>query len=101
MPKLTVKKTCSMPPEDAFSKFSEILKNDTELKKLDAAYSCQFEASDLTGVATGKMFKAKMKVAKNSAGSEVEIEVELPFALSLIKGMVQNTLQKKLDKALA
>lgn len=42
-----------------------------------------------------------MTVAPNGAGSEVEIVVDLPLALTLVKGMIQKTLQKKLDGVLS
>jgi Putative polyhydroxyalkanoic acid system protein (PHA_gran_rgn) len=42
-----------------------------------------------------------MKVSGAGTGSNVTIEVDLPLMLTPIKGMVQATLEKKLQKALA
>ncbi len=100
MPKVTIKHQSSVPAAEAFSKVKGFLANDTDLKKLDAGYQCQFDDSALTGVATGKMFKANMTVKGQSAGSEVEIIVDLPLALSLLKGQVEKILAKKLRDSL-
>ena len=100
MPKLQVEKQTSLSPNEAFEKVTKLLEDDKELKKLDPSYSCQFNPGDLTGKATGKLFKADMAVAKTGSGSNVTISVDLPFALTLAKGLVQKTLQKKLDQFL-
>lgn len=99
MPKVTVLKTTKSTPLDAFKTVSTFLSQNPDLKKLDPGYQCQFDEKALSGEAKGKMFTANMKVAANAGGSNVEITVELPFALSLAKGMVQKTLEKKLDEA--
>lgn len=101
MPKINVKKACSLKPEELFAKVSDVLNNDSELKKLDPTYACTFEPSSLSGVAKGKLFSANMKIQPLPTGSEVEIQVELPFALALAKGLVQKTLEKKLDKVVS
>ncbi len=78
-----------------------MLSNDKDLRKLDSKYKCEFNDKDLTGVADGSMFKAKMNIQAAGAGSKVEITVDLPFHLALVKGMVESTLKKKLEEALA
>jgi hypothetical protein len=47
------------------------------------------------------MFSANLKVAENAGGATVQIEVDLPLTLALAKGMIQKTLEKKLDEALS
>lgn len=101
MPKVVVQKSSQLPPDEVFNKVSDVLKNDSQLKKLDSSYACEFDASTLSGRASGKLFKADMKVAAVGAGSEVTISVDLPLTLALAKGMVQKTLQQKLDENLA
>jgi hypothetical protein len=100
MPKVVVKKTCSLTPDSLFSKVQGVLSNDSELKKLDPSYKCDFNPSQFTGLATGKMFSANLKVSAHSQGAEVEIVVDLPFALALAKGLVQKTLEKKLNEVI-
>ncbi len=99
MPTVTVQKSTKSSPADAFKTVSSFLSNNSDLKKLDPSYQCQFDEKALCGEAKGKMFSAAMKVAPSAGGSNVEITVELPFALMLAKGMVQKTLEKKLDEA--
>lgn len=77
-----------------------MLENDAELKKLDPKYVCDFNPSDLSGSAKGSQFKANMNIESAGAGSRVQIVVDLPFHLALVKGLVQKTLEKKLDQAL-
>jgi hypothetical protein len=101
MPKVSIKKQTSTPAADAYNKVKGMLSDDKDLKKLDPSYKCTFNDSGLTGSASGKMFKADMTIKNQGAGCEVEIIVDLPLALSLVKGMVQKTLQKKLDDSLA
>jgi hypothetical protein len=47
------------------------------------------------------MFKAKINVKEAGGGSNIQITVDLPLSLALMKGMVQKTLEKKLEEALA
>src|SRR5688572_23507389 len=100
MPKVTIKKTSKLTVNDTFNKVKTFLSADKDLKKLDANYQCTFDEKALTGQAKGKMFQANMKVSAAGEGSVVEIVVDLPLALTLAKGMVERTLQKKLDETL-
>ncbi len=101
MPKLTVQRNTNATPKDAFDKVSSMLENASDLKKLDPAYKCDFNPATLSGKAAGKMFSADLKVAASGSGSVIEIVVDLPLTLALAKGMIQKTLEKKLDEALA
>ena len=78
-----------------------MLSGDKDLRKLDSGYKFEADPTALTGQATGSMFKAKMIVKEEGDGSKVEITVELPFTLSLMKGMVEKQLSKKLEDVLA
>ena len=101
MPTVKITKSTPKPPDEAFKKISDLLENDTELRKLDPKYVCEFESSSHSGTAKGSQFKANMKVLPSGGGSDVEINIELPFHLGLIKGLVSKTLEKKLDEALS
>jgi hypothetical protein len=96
MPKVTVQQKSKLSASDAFKKVKTLLDSDPDLKKLDGAYKCDFDDSKMTGQATGKLFKAAMNVKGNGSGSEIEIVVDLPLALTLAKGMVEKILSKKL-----
>lgn len=101
MPKVKVSGQSAQPPDVAFTKIRDLLEKDKDLRKLDGNYQCRFDDKKLTGEAAGSMFKAAMSVQANGAGSQVEIIVDLPFHLALAKGMVEKTLQKKLDESLS
>ena len=100
MPKLSIKRQSEVAPQEAYSKVKSFLAEDQDLKKLDAGYSCTFDDSALTGKATGKMFKADLSVKGQGQGSEVEIVVDLPLALTLVKGQIEKILGKKLKDTL-
>ena len=78
-----------------------MLENDKDLRKMDSSYACDFNDAALSGVAKGSKFEAAMKIAGAGAGARVEIEVSLPLMLTPLKGVVQSTLQKKLEHALS
>lgn len=101
MPKAVIKKRSQIAATEAYNRVKGLLANDKDLHKLDPSYKCHFNDSALTGTASGKMFKAEMTIKNEGGGSEVEIIVDLPFTLALAKGLVQKTLQKKLDESLA
>lgn len=100
MPKVKVQCQTQHSPEEAFKRVTDVLDNDPELRKLDPAYSSSFNSDTLSGTASGKLFKADLAVKENGGGCEVEIIVDLPMKLALVKGMVEKTLQKKIDKVL-
>lgn len=100
MPKFKVQKTSSMKPKDSFEKIKQFLSADPDLKKLDSSYKCQFEDDKMTGFAKGQKFNAQMQVTPDGDESKVEITVDLPLLLMPFKGLVENTLNKKLDKLL-
>ncbi len=101
MPSLKIQKQCSLTAQDAFKRVSDLLSNDKDLKKLDPKYKAEFDQQTLSGTADGSMFKAKLNVKEVGSGSTLELVIELPFHLALMKGMVEKTLQKKLDETLA
>lgn len=101
MPKVKVESPSNHSPQDTFQRIKSMLENDKELRKMDSAYKCQFNDSAMTGTAKGSKFEADMRVTSKAGGSVVEIEVSLPLMLTPVKGIVQSTLQKKLESALA
>lgn len=101
MPSVKIEKQSKHNPNDTFKRISELLSNDKDLRKLDPSYKTDFNAQALSGTANGSMFKANMNIKESASGAKVEIVVDLPFHLALVKGMVEKTLSKKLDEALA
>jgi hypothetical protein len=101
MPSLKIAKETTLSAQDTFQRLTSLLENDRDLRKLDSKYQCQFDANTLSGRADGQHFKAQMKITSSGNGSRVELSVDLPFHLALVKGMVEKTLSKKLDEALS
>jgi len=101
MPSLKIEKHSPLSPQESFARLANMLSNDKDLKKLDPSFKANFDTTLMTGVADGSLFKAKMNVVPNSDGSRVEILIDLPFHLTLVKGMIEKTLSKKLEEALA
>lgn len=101
MPAIKVSSGTSLSPSECFDRIAKMFENDADLKKLDPKLKCSFDSKSLSGTAEGSQFTAKMKVTPAQEGSSVEIQVDLPFHLALVKGMVQKTLEKKLSSALA
>lgn len=100
MPKFKVETQSKHSPEDTYQKIKGLLENDKELRKMDN-YTCQFNDQNLTGSAKGGKFQADMRVTPQASGAAVEIDVNLPLMLTPVKGLVQSTLQKKLENILA
>jgi hypothetical protein len=101
MPKVKVESQSKHSAEETFKKIRNMLENDRELRKMDSSYVCQFNEKAGTGTAKGGRFEADMRVTAKGSGASVEIEVSLPLMLTPVKGIVQSTLQKKLESALA
>ena len=101
MPKVKVESQSKHSADETFKKIRNLLENDKELRKMDSSYTCHFDDKSLSGSAKGSKFEANMKVAGKGTGSSVEIEVTLPLMLTPLKGVVQSTLQKKVESALA
>ncbi len=101
MPSIKITRQSDHQAEESFSRLTKLLDHDKELRKLDPNYKCDFSKKTLSGEAKSKLFTAKLQITKSSGGSSVEVVVELPFHLALVKGMVQKTLEKKIDEALA
>lgn len=101
MPKFKVETPSSLSAQEAFGKIKNFLENTDDLKKLDAHIECKFEEAKLKGTAKGKQFKADISVVANSPQCVVCVEVEIPLLLSPLKGKIQETLERKIKKALA
>ena len=104
MPKFKVESSSKHSAEETYKLIKNLLENDRELRKMDSSYVCSFNETAMTGSAKGGKFEAGMKVSSASSpssGSKVEIEVSLPMLLTPVKGIVQSTLQKKIESILA
>lgn len=101
MPKFKVEISSKHSPNDTYNKIKNVLENDKDLRKMDSSYKCEFNDSAMSGRAKGSQFEANMTVKSVGSGAKVEVEVSLPMLLTPLKGVVQSTLQKKLESALS
>ena len=100
MPKFSIDHSSQLPAAEAFQKVKSFLETDGDLKKLDPKINFVFDPGKRQGTAKGSMFSAELKVESHEKNTHVEISVDLPFALMMIKGMVTKTLSQKLDENL-
>jgi hypothetical protein len=101
MPKFKVETPSSLSAKETYSRIKDFLESGEDLKKIDANIVCTFEDSKMKGLAKGKQFKAEITILQGNPECTVSVEVEIPFLLSPLKGKIQESLQRKLKKALA
>ena len=93
-------------PQDSattYKKIKTLLTGENDFKKYDPKVACTFDEPSQSCNIKGTQFKADLKVnndTKNAKASTVAIEVELPFALSLFKGKIQDIIEKNLKRIL-
>ncbi len=101
MPKLDIEKIVMQPPDEAFKKIQNFLETEKDLRKMAPDLQCTFVPEKMTGEAKGKQFKAHLKVEPQASGAKVSIVVDLPFLLTPLKGTIEGSLKKKLDRLFA
>ncbi|MBC7741957.1 MAG: polyhydroxyalkanoic acid system family protein [Bdellovibrionaceae bacterium] len=101
MPKFKFELPAPIDSATAFNKIKTLLNGDNDFKKFDANITSTFDEADKIFHVKGSQFKAELQVKeKDAKSSQIAIEVELPFALSLFKGKIQDALEKNLKKIL-
>jgi hypothetical protein len=102
MPKFKFELPAPIDSATAFKKIKTLLSGENDFKKFDPKVSCTFDEPSKKCNINGSQFKATLQVEPNDAkSSQIAIEVELPFALSLFKGKIQDALEKNLKKILS
>ncbi len=101
MPKFKFELPAPIDSATAFKKIKGLLNGDNDFKKFDSNISSTFDEATKVCYVKGSQFKAELQVKeKDEKSSQIAIEVELPFALSLFKGKIQDALEKNLKKIL-
>ena len=100
MPKFKVEAPSPLEPKETFKKIKGFLESAEDLKKIDPNIVCTFEDEKMKGLAKGKQFKAEISIQSGNSQCMVSIEVEIPFLLSPFKGKIQESLERKIKKAL-
>ncbi len=101
MAKVNVTLNADKPADEAYQRIKKVLETDSDLKKLDSSYKTEFNDSNRTGTAKGKTFTASLEVKENGSNSTVILSVKLSLLASPFKGVVESTLNKKLERALS
>jgi hypothetical protein len=101
MPKVEIKYPSSLNAQTTFERVKDYLDKDEGILKMDSSIQSQFDDGQKKGSLTGKKFSAQVSVVEAGAGSQVVIEVDLPFMFAAFKGQVKSTIEKKLEKVLA
>ncbi len=100
MPKIIVQKSVNKAAQETFEKLKTFLSSDPDLKRMDSSYQCQFQDEQMTGTAKGTKFNALLNVKQNGTNSDIEIQIDLPLMMTPFKGVVESTIQNKLNKLL-
>ncbi len=101
MPKFKFELPAPIDSATAFNKIKVLLNSENEFKKFDSKLTSTSDEAAKTFNVIGSQFKAQLNVIeKDEKSSRIAIEVDLPFALSLFKGKIQETLEKNLKKIL-
>lgn len=101
MPKFKVEAPSPLNAKETFGKIKTFLETADDLKKIDPNLTCSFDEAKLKGHAKGKQFKADISISQENPHCVVSIEIEIPLLLTPLKGKIQESLQRKLKKALA
>ena len=101
MPKFKFDLPAPIDSATAYTKIKNMLNGDNDFKKFDPKVSCTFDEPKKKCSVNGSQFNATLQVSeKDSSSSEIAIEVEVPFALALFKGKIQEILEKNLNRIL-
>lgn len=91
-------------PQDSaitYGKIKTLLTGENDFKKFDSKVSCTFDEPSKTCNVKGSQFNAALHVKADDSKtktSTIFIEVEVPFALSLFKGKIQEAIEKNLKR---
>ncbi len=101
MPKFKFELPAPLDSATTYDKIKKLLSGENDFKKFDPNVNCTFDESRHTCNVKGSQFNADLGVkSKADNSSTIEIEVELPFALSLFKNKIQETIEKNLKRIL-
>lgn len=105
MPKFKFDVQAPLDSATAYGKIKNLLSGENDFKKFDPKVACDFDDPSKKCQIKGSQFKASLAVLPkdaqpNSQSSNIAIEVEVPLALSLFKGKIQEAIEKNLKRIL-
>ncbi len=101
MPKIKFALPAPLDSATTYDRIKNLLNGENDFKKFDPKVSYTFDDPSKTCNVKGSQFKADLMVKEQDAkSSTVAIEVDVPFALSLFKGKIQEIIEKNLKRIL-
>lgn len=100
MPKFNFEFPAPIDPQSAFDKLKSFLNSENNFKKFDPKLSCTFDETAKKCLLNGSQFKASILVQPAVDKSHIQIEVEVPLALTLFKGKIKEEIEKAFKKVL-
>ena len=96
MPTIEFNESTQKNAQEVYKSIKVLLETDSDLRKLDSSYECQFDDSEMSGTAKGKKFEANLSVLSSQC-TEISLTIKLPLLLTPFKGMIEKIIRKKLD----
>ncbi|MCS6838812.1 MAG: polyhydroxyalkanoic acid system family protein [Bdellovibrionaceae bacterium] len=88
-------------PIEAFELLCQVLERGDEITKFDAHATWKKKENTLSGIVSGKQFRAHVEVQPDSQGSNVIFKIEVGLLLMPLKGKISEILTRKLEKYIA
>lgn len=100
MPKINFELPVPVDSETAFEKIKKFLNAANEIKNLDPKATYTFNESKGSCDIKGSQFNATIAVAKGKAKDkcDIKVQIDIPFALMLFKGKIQDIVEKNIKK---
>lgn len=100
MPKINFEIPVSVDTKTAFDKVKKFLKSDNDIKSFDPKVACTFNEDDHSCSIKGSQFSAIIAAVPNKSKNktQIEVQIDIPFALMLFKGKIQDMVEKNIKK---
>lgn len=101
MPKFKFDLQAPLDSATTYDRVKTLLSGEHDFKKFDPKVACEFDDPSKKCLIKGSQFKATLAVQpKDTKSSSIAIEVEVPLALVLFKGKIQEAIEKNLKRIL-
>ena len=98
MPKINFELPVSVDAETAYKKIKTFLSSDNDFKKFDPKVTCTFDEDEQACSIKGSQFTARITAVEKKSKTNVEVQIDIPFALVLFKGKIQEIVEKNIKK---
>lgn len=98
MPKINFELPVAVDSATAYKKMKTFLSSDNDFKKFDPKVACTFDEGKQTCSIKGSQFTATIAAVEAKNKTKVEVQIDIPFALVLFKGKIQEIVEKNLKK---